>query len=96
MNKSVIKDLKYCRNFTALTFFFNFKKDKPKTNLEKRYQYSVTLTFLWTSKFAFRIPYPTGSGGFASNLLKLTIYLHSVRPIKSPKFLHLDHYENEG
>ena len=31
----------YCRNFTALSSFFDVKKQRPKTNLEKFYQCSV-------------------------------------------------------
>ena len=31
----------YCRNFTALSSFFDVKKQRPKTNLEKFYQFSV-------------------------------------------------------
>ena len=31
----------YCRNFTALSSFFDVKKQRPKTNLEKFYQISV-------------------------------------------------------
>ena len=31
----------YCRNFTALSSFFDVKKQRPKTNLEKFYQSSV-------------------------------------------------------
>ena len=33
LNKSVIS--RYCPNFTALSSFFNVKKQRPKTNLEK-------------------------------------------------------------
>ena len=32
---------------------FSTSKKRPKTNLEKCYQCSVTLKFLWTSKFVF-------------------------------------------
>ena len=31
----------YCRNFTALSSFFDVKKQRPKANLEKFYQFSV-------------------------------------------------------
>ena len=37
----------------ALSSFFDVKKQKPKTNLEKCYQCSVTLKILCTSKFVF-------------------------------------------
>ena len=47
-------------------FCSNVKKETPKTNLEKCYLCSVTLKFLWTSKFICL-------GFFPSNVLKLTI-----------------------
>ena len=38
-----------------MTSFFDIKKQRPKTNLEKCYQCSVTMKFLWTSKFASNV-----------------------------------------
>ena len=53
LNKSVIKDLKILPNFTALSSFFDVKRQRPKTNLENATNVVLALKFLWTSKFVF-------------------------------------------
>ena len=35
---------RYCRNFTALSSFFDVKKQKPKTNLGKSFLFLTTLS----------------------------------------------------
>ena len=52
LKRLVIKDLKLCRNFAALSSLFDVKKQKSKTNLE-RYHVVLALKILWTSKFFF-------------------------------------------
>ena len=45
----------YCSNFTALSSFFDFKKQRPKTNLEKSYQCSVNIDISLDLKVCFSL-----------------------------------------
>ena len=40
-NYNIYKISKYCRNFTVLPPLFDVKKQRPKTNFQRRYQCSV-------------------------------------------------------
>ena len=55
LNKSVIKDLKILPNFTALSSFFDVKRQRPKSNLEKCYQCSVSLEISLDFKVCFSL-----------------------------------------
>ena len=45
----------YCRNFTALPSFFEVKKQRPTTNLEKCYQCSVNIEYFLDLKVSFSL-----------------------------------------
>ena len=45
----------YCRNFTVLSSFFDVKKQRPKTNLEKCYQCSVNTEISLDLKIYFSL-----------------------------------------
>ena len=45
----------YCRNFTVFSFFFDVKKQKPKTNFEKCYQCSVNIEIFLDLKVYFSL-----------------------------------------
>ena len=45
----------YCRNFTVLSSFFDVKKQRPKTNLEKCYQCSVNIEISLDLKICFSL-----------------------------------------
>ena len=75
----LLKILAYCRNFTVLSSFLDVKKQKPTMNLERNYQCSVNIEIFLDLKIYFSLV-----------TFKINNYLHSVRPIKSLKFLHRD------
>ena len=45
----------YCLNFTALSSFFDVKKQRPTTNLEKCYQCSVNIEIFLDLKVSFSL-----------------------------------------
>ena len=45
----------YCRNFIALSSFFDVKKQRPKTNLEKFYQCSANIEISLDLKIYFSL-----------------------------------------
>ena len=45
----------YCRDFTVLSAFFDIKKQRPTTNLEKCYQCSVNIEISLNLKVCFSI-----------------------------------------
>ena len=46
---------RYCRNFTALSSFFDLKKQRPNANLEKFYQRSVSTEISLDLKVCFSL-----------------------------------------
>ena len=46
---------RYCVNFTALSSFFDVKKQRPKINLEKCYQCSVSIEISLDLKVSFSL-----------------------------------------
>ena len=51
----LLKISKYRRNFTVLSSFFDVKKQRPKTNLEKCYQCSVNIEISLDLKVYFSL-----------------------------------------
>ena len=51
----LLKISKYRRNFTVLSSFFDVKKQRPKTNLEKCYQGSVNIEIYLDLKVYFSL-----------------------------------------
>ena len=81
LNKASIYN--YCCNVTVLSFF-DVKKQKPKMDLKKCYQYNIGIEISLDRKVCFSLV-----------MWKLIIKLHSIWPIRSLKFWYLgDYYLN--
>ena len=79
----LLKISKYRRNFTVLSSFFDVKKQRPKTNLEKCYQCSVNIEISLDLKVYFSL---------VTCKINNLIALRSTNPINkisAPWWLHM-------